>query len=185
MRKLIAALIMMSAVTVYVIHVINVGNETEAVASNQTKTIMAIEGEEKKLQEAYPVDPASVMQIYNNLLEVAYSGEILDEEVPQYVEVVRLMYSQAFKTLNPVEEQTKDLMADIHYNQANDINSVASSVQTVYIVENENGEQMQAAVTVQHVTNKNSVQREYLLIKEKGQWRINGWQSVDDTKTEE
>lgn len=192
MRKVIAGLIMVCAIGFYVVHLLNVGEADEKSSPTQnnevtkeTEVAKALEGYEKQLTNNYPEAPADIMNIYDALLEIAYGGKISEEELSQYVKVVRMMYSKGFNELNPEEKQLSGLLQELKQNKEKGVNIVASKVGQVYILKNEKGEETEATVTVAHATNTSSDEREYIFIKEDGVWKINGWQSTHKNITEE
>lgn len=181
MRKVIALLIMMAAVGFYSFHIMNVGSDKKDTESSQVTANDSVEEKlnkyEEEIQNNYPDTPTKVMQLYNRLLDIAYSGQMTDEETGQYVKVVRMLYSDAFAGLNPEEVQLEGLLADLENNKKQDAHIVVSTVGEVYVLQDEKGEQTEAAVTVEHAMNHSGVQRQYLLVKENGKWKINGWES--------
>lgn len=192
MRKVIAGLIMVCAIGFYVVHLLNVGETDEKSSPTQnnevtkeTEVAKALEGYEKQLTNNYPEAPADIMNIYDALLEIAYGGKISEEELSQYVKVVRMMYSKGFNELNPEEKQLSGLLQELKQNKEKGVNIVASKVGQVYILKNEKGEETEATVTVAHATNTSSDERQYIFIKEDGVWKINGWQSTHKNITEE
>ena len=192
MRKVIAGLIMICAVGFYVVHLMGIGEKDEKSnpAQNQevtkeTEAAKTIEGYEKQLTNDYPEAPADIMTIYDELLEIAYGGKISEEELSQYVKVVRMMYSKGFNELNPEEKQLSGLMQELEQNKEKGVNIVASKIGQVYILKNEKGEETEATVTVAHATNTSSDERQYIFVKEDGLWKINGWKSTQKNTTEE
>ena len=192
MRKVIAGLIMVCAIGFYVVHLLNLGEANEKSSSTQNKEVTketeiakVLESYKEQLANNYPEAPADIMNTYNALLEIAYGGKITEDELPQYVKVVRMMYSKGFNELNPEEKQLSGLSQELKQNKEKGVNIVASKVEQVYIFRNEKSEETEATVTVVHATNNSSDERQYIFIKEDGVWKINGWQSTHKNTTEE
>lgn len=201
MRKVVAGLIMVGIIGFYVFHLMNVGkgeestqNKTQEVNHEENKSTKKEHGAKGKktleeykseLEKEYPSTPGEVMAIYNELLEVAYDGTMTEEETAIYVKIVRMFYTEAFKSINPEETQLKNLKHELEYNKENAIRMVTSSVGPIYILTDGNGNETQAYITVTHAMNVKSDVRKYLFCKENGYWKINGWESVQSTVAEE
>lgn len=186
MRKIVALFIMISAVTFYIVHMVNVGTTEHTAVIKKEKSIeKQLKEYEEKLEKNYPSEPIEVIAVYNKLLELAYKNPIKEREIEKYVDISRLMYSEPFKKLNPVEIQKKHLKEDLAYNQKNKLDLVTSSIGTVYVLEKNAQGKSEALVTVHHVMNASQVERQYMLIKEEDKWKINGWESKEEIKMEE
>lgn len=185
MRKVIAVLILVGAVGYYIFHMMNVGEGTNQGKLNVSDTAVGeqLETINEKIISNYPETPEAVLGVYNELLKVGYGGAMTDEEVPAYVEVVRKVYTDGFNELNPVENQIAGFKAELTANP--DVRVTASRVTSVNILQNEQGEEVEASVTVQHLMNNSVGERKYVLLKENGLWKINGWEGAQSANTEE
>lgn len=185
MRKVIAILIVAAAVGYYILHMMNVGSNTQQGKINAADTAVGeqLETINEKIISHYPETPEAVLELYNELLKVGYGGSISDEDVPAYVEVVRKLYTKGFNDLNPVENQIAGFKAELKTNS--DLRITGSRVSAVNILQNEQGEEIEASVTVQHLMNNSAGTRKYVLLKEDGLWKINGWEGAQSANTEE
>lgn len=193
MRKVIALLVVAAAIGFYVVHISNIGKSTQDPTSKTetvgkkdgTKAGKKLKAYKEQLTKNYPESPADVMKVYNELLNIAYSDSMSDEEAHEYVKITRMLYSTALNNLNPEESQYNGLVAEIMAAQKSGIQMVASNIGAVYVLTDEKGNPKQATVTVTHAMTDRGDTRKYIFVKENGLWKINSWESIPKTTTEE
>lgn len=194
MKKVIVGLIMAGIIGFYVFHLLNVGKEEKTSTDSQNinketdpndKHAERLKKCRDLLENEYPSTPGEVMAVYNELLDIAYGGTMTDDEIASYVQIVRLCYTEAFRAINPEETQLANLKDELSANKKNGIKMVTSKVGPIYILTDADGEETQAYITVTHAMNVSGDVRKYLFCKENGYWKINGWESMQNTVAEE
>lgn len=178
MRKVIAVLMIVSAVGFYMQHMMQVGKAPHQEVIGENKCQEQLKDYKEQLQYNYPKEIEEVMKIYNKLLHLGYNEKMTETQIDQYIEVVRLMYTSEFLELNPVEIQKEQFVKEVSLARQEGQNEVLSMMETMNIIKEEKGEGVEATITVKHITSSSGVERRYLFIKQDGLWKINGWQSI-------
>ncbi|MBE6023145.1 MAG: nuclear transport factor 2 family protein [Cellulosilyticum sp.] len=184
MKKGIGILVIVAIVGISVVwmtmdRVSNEGDMKQA-ASGSSKEIdvkKEINQIADELNQEYPTEADQVVEIHNQLMGIAYKYPMDDEAIKSYVETIRELYSNEFKELNPQESQIEALKKEHETMSGEQMELVISEVTEVYVAQNDQGEAIGAEVNVLHATNQGSTVRTYLLTKEDGKWKINGWEN--------
>lgn len=130
----------------------------------------------EQLTSAYPKTAEEVIEYHNKIMNYQYSRYMQEEYVKPAVEIVRMLYSKEILGLNLVESQEESLLKEIQANQQQSVFILQSKI----ISTRYDSEETTAVVKVIHSTNIKDMTREYMLIKEDGNWKISGWNSVEE-----
>ena len=163
------------------------GDSDKQVTQNEaSKSVEAkIDEIDKKIENNYPEKVKEIVEIHNELMAIAYKYPMNEEEVKKYVSTVRKLYSLEFLEINPEAAQIEALDKERQSMSEENMELIASNIDEVYIAQDNEGEEVSAEVNVLHVTNQGSLERTYLLIKEEGLWKINGWETAKPQENEE
>lgn len=176
MKKIIAVLAMGVIIAIYCFSLKNVGEEKAvAIALPALERLQVIK---QSLEKSYPSTPKEVIEEHNQLMLIGYSAEIKDEDFTTYAEVLRMLYSQRLQEVNPIQIQVSGLISERLKNEDNPLIMISNEVLDTTIIKNvQDEEEDSAEVTVKHGTNKGSITKKYLLIKEDGLWKIQSWET--------
>lgn len=185
MKKLAVFLVMGAIIVYYIISMQKVGTENKD-DENTTSSIDAIktlEGLMESIETDYPNSPGDLILLHNEIMSVGYSLGIDDDNVGEYVDVIRNLYSSGFKDINPREEQIEAFKSEIDKNKENSFAITSSDVEEVTVVKSEEtGDEKAAEVVVKHSTNQGYIVRTYNVIKEDEKWKIHGWSSEKEAE---
>ena len=150
-------------------------------AVNPNDTIVAIQVDKKfeqikeQIESEYPATPKEVMQVYNELMGYAYCSSMKDQYIGDYVQDLRLLYSQELLERNTEEQQILAITAERITDVEKPLILIASNIEAV-IKSQDNTSETKMEVEVKHSTNKGDILRTYHLVKENEKWKIDSWQ---------
>lgn len=185
MRKVAGFLLMGIVVGVFFLSRKNMFTNQDAFMGNNhqkevshDKKILEIE---KATLEEYPAIPEDVIKIHNELMDVFYGADIGEEAICDYARTIRGLYTADFLSLNSLEKQVEDLKKERETIEALKLELVASRIQEIYLIKDEEGNESEAQVYVKHTTNQGSINRIYDLVKEDGLWKIKTWENQKES----
>lgn len=189
MRKVIGVLVLFVCVGGGIWMTINKMNTTEKPTERKTtqaeKTNDArslIDEIDNKIENDYPEKVKGIIDIHNDLMEICYKYPMDETAIEHYTDTIRKIYSAEFLEINPKESQIEQLNKERQTMGEQNMELLASNIEDVYIAQDDKGEEVSAEVNVLHGTTKGSTARTYLLIKEDGIWKINGWKTTNVAK---
>lgn len=198
MRKIVAVLIIILVVTVYVVAIRkNVKKDTpaemteveaveeiveETVGEDVVEAFAALTLEDvpiatalyrmqRKIEANYPSTPKEVITLYNEIMALQYSEEMLAEDITMSVDTMRLLYSEALLEVNPYNEQVYYHTEELAYNTLNQFYITGTQIETIEFIE----DYTIAVVDVIYTTTKDPVERLYRLYKSEDKWQILSW----------
>lgn len=161
-------------------------SDKQATQNKASKSVEAkIDEIDKKIEEHYPEKVKEIVEIHNELMAIAYKYPMNEEETEKYVKTIRKLYSLEFLEINPEEMQIEALNKERESMSEESMELIASNIDEVYIAQDNDGKEVSAEVNVLHATNQGSLERTYLLVKEEGLWKINGWENAKPQENEE
>ncbi len=176
MKKVLLILFMLLLCVGY-FYAVRTNNPRKKYADRERQKIeLGIAETKNKLAQEYPKTAEGVIEYHNTIMSYQYSQYMKEEYVKPAIEAVRMLYSQELLDLNSIEAQESALLSEVQSNKE----------QKVFILQNKtvstryNADDTSAIVRVIHYTNIKDMAREYELIKEDGNWKINGWSSVEE-----
>lgn len=176
MKKLLVILIMLLLCVGY-FYAVRANNPQKKYAQREIQKIeQGIKEVKEQLTSAYPKTAEEVIEYHNKIMNYQYSRYMQEEYVKPAVEIVRMLYSKEILGLNLVESQEESLLKEIQANQQQSVFILQSKI----ISTRYDSEETTAVVKVIHSTNIKDMTREYMLIKEDGNWKISGWNSVEE-----
>ena len=185
MRKVIGILLMVAVIGVAIFSwkgkfaEKSPSQEKSTVAKRQKDALEKIKAIDQKITESYPSKPEELVELHNELMSICYREPLDDEAITQYVKTIRRIYSTKFNELNPEENQISQIKKERETMAGEQMQLVANETSKVYVAKDAQGEAVSAEVNVIHATDKGSLQRTYLLNKEDGLWKINGWENTN------
>lgn len=190
MRKVIGILLIAAVVGVAIFSMKDKFEKVtseEKVASEKKSTeaerkgtaLQKIKSIDKEITESYPDKPEGLIELHNELMAICYKEPMDDETITQYVKTIRKIYSTKFTELNSEENQISQLKQERETMAGEKMQLIANEVSKVYVAKDAQGEAVSAEVNVIHATDKGTLRRTYLLNKEDGLWKINGWENTN------
>lgn len=186
MRKVIGVLLMILVIGIFSACTLNQVSDGEGESFfskyfSKQKSGDSLEDIAQQLNTDYPNQAKEVITCYNKLLELYYKSKVKETELETYVTATSKLYSRALNELNTPEKQIEALKTE------EKITLVASQIQDVYIVENDEKEEIGAEIVVLYATDSGSFLRNYKLIKESDDWKINSWKDypINDSNEEQ
>ncbi len=183
MRKTIAILIMVFVVLTYY----NSLQKRFPDSKKKKETIDVIMDIKEHLENDYPDNPIHIAEVNNEIINIIYGKPLTDEEKSLAIDTQRMLYSDEFLELNPVEKQILELERERIMNDENDIKVIGSKVMNSH-----NEPQGTMNIQVVHYTNKQDqdLVRDYIVKEEiqedqNKEWKIFGWQNTGRVKTQE
>lgn len=134
---------------------------------------------DQKIENDYPEKAKDIVEMHNELMAIAYKYPMDEEAVKKYVKTIRKIYGLEFLEINPEEVQIKTLNEERQAMSEEEMELITSNIDEVYVAKDSDGEEVSAEVNVLHATSQGSLGRTYLLVKEDGLWKINGWESMN------
>ena len=161
-------------------------SDKQVIQNKASKSVEAkIDEIDKKIEGSYPEKVKEIVEIHNELMAIAYKYPMNEEETEKYVKTIRKLYSLEFLEINPEEMQIEALNKERESMSEESMELIASNIDEVYIAQDNDGKEVSAEVNVLHATNQGSLERTYLLVKEEGLWKINGWENAKPQENEE
>lgn len=161
-------------------------SDKQATQNEAFKSVEArIDEIDKKIESNYPEKVKEIVEIHNELMAIAYKYPMNEEEVEKYVKTIRKLYSLEFLEINPEAAQIEALDKERESMSEESMELIASNIDDVYIAQDNDGKEVSAEVNVLHATTQGSLARTYLLIKEDGLWKINGWENMKSEENKE
>lgn len=140
------------------------------------------------LEKQYPKTVREVVKLHCRFLKCIYNEELSAEELETLNRQCRNLYSDILLSENGEREQLADLTEDISaFHSAGKIfvnYTVGEESSILYTTEN-GVDYAMVTVTcnIREGSGTNALEEQYLLIKEKEQWKILGWQGVVPEET--
>ena len=161
-------------------------SDKQVIQNKASKSVEAkIDEIDKKIEGSYPEKVKEIVEIHNELMAIAYKYPMNEEETEKYVKTIRKLYSLEFLEINPEEMQIEALNKERESMSEESMELIASNIDEVYIAQDNDGKEVSAEVNVLHATNQGSLERTYLMVKEEGLWKINGWENAKPQENEE
>lgn len=185
MRKTIGVLLMVAVVGGFVWMMkdkLPVAEKAEVATNQNPKKVDAtkeIDRIAKQIEKDYPSDAEAVVELHNELMGICYRYSMDEKDVKNYAHTIRQLYSNKFKELNPEETQIEALNKERETMGTEQMELITSKITEIYVAQDDQGEEMSAEINVAHATNLGGTVRTYLLIKEDGLWKINGWETME------
>ena len=186
MRKTMGILLMVVVVGGFVWMIkdkLPIAEKTEAITEqnpNKVDATKEIDKIAKQIKKDYPSDAEAVVELHNELMGICYRYSMNEKAVKSYVDTIRQLYSNKFKELNPEDAQIQALNKEYETMDTEQMELIASKITEIYVAQNDQGEEISAEVNVAHATNLGGTTRTYLLVKEDGLWKINGWETTKE-----
>lgn len=140
------------------------------------------------LEKQYPKTARDVAKLHCRFLKTIYNEELEKEEMQELNAQVRKLFAEDLLKVNPEEEQFEALMEDVNKFHADGrvyISYEADSEDKV--VYNSADGNAYATFYVTYKVRENNklqtIQEQYLLIKEGEEWKIQGWQVMASDET--
>lgn len=139
------------------------------------------------LENQYPKTVREVVKLHCRLLKCIYNGELEENDLEALNAQARQLFAEELLSENEEKEQFADLMKEVE-----DFRN-SGKIYVSYIIDIEDDIQYKTAEGIDfamlNVTcnireggTTNGIKEQYLLVKEDGQWKILGWQGIEDTE---
>lgn len=160
-------------------------NEDKSTVNTNTTEVEKLSA--KDLELGYPETPTEVLKLFGRLNQCMYNTSMSEEEFGQLLEQMRTLYSSQLLEQNPLEEQRKNMKAEVDgftsskkriVNYTVDKNS---SVQYKKV----NGQECAYAQLAYFMSENDKYSKtfqEYVLINENNQWKILAFRKIDNTE---
>lgn len=168
---------MVGLCTMYFFHIRGTGDDKKVTTTkSQVKIEDKLTHNEELLKEDYPETAREVMAIHNELLGLLCSSDMKEEYIEQYVDTIRLLYSEALLELNPVNEQKSLLFIQREAAKDDPVIIISSEIKEVIrLKEAEEVSEELVDIEVVHYTTNQDITIIYHLVNEAGKWKINSW----------
>jgi len=154
--------------------------DTKMTQTEKTNNALTLIDEiDNKIENNYPEKVKDIIDVHNDLMAICYKYPMDEVATQKYVDTIRKIYSAEFLEINPKESQIEQINKERQTMGERKMELLASDIDDVYIAQDDKGEEVSAEVNVLHGTTKESIVRTYLLIKEDGSWKINGWKAAN------
>lgn len=140
------------------------------------------------LEKQYPKTARDVAKLHCRFLKTIYNEELEKEEMQELNTQVRKLFSEELLNANPEAEQFETLMADVNKFHADGrvYISYEADAEDKVVYNSADGDEY-AMFYVTYKTRENNkiqtIQEQYLLVKENEVWKIQGWQVVLSDET--
>lgn len=140
------------------------------------------------LEKQYPKTARDVAKLHCRFLKTIYNEELEKEEMQELNTQIRKLFSEELLNANPEEEQFEALMADVNKFHADGrvYISYEADAEDKVVYNSADGDDY-AMFYVTYKTRENNkiqtIQEQYLLVKENEVWKIQGWQVVLSDET--
>ncbi|WP_310601976.1 DUF6715 family protein [Anaerosporobacter sp.] len=155
----------------------------QAVIAEQVQKIL-----DSDIEMDYPSSPREVIIQFNKILACYYKEKLDDDTLKKLMAQERVLFDQQLLDQNSIENQLKDLKAEILDFQKAKRSIVTSTVAKSSSVEYETKDGKEYASIIASYTLKDSevvkTYEKYILRKDdQGKWRILGWEVTSSTDT--
>ena len=144
----------------------------------------------RDLSKDYPPTPKEVIKYYNQILKCLYNEETTDEEIEALGLKARELYDAELLSVNELEGYQMRLKAEVYDyrdNQRRITSANVASSTSVDFFEEDNFEfaKIMCGYNILQGNKNYSSSQMYLLRKDENkQWKIYGWEDVENLKTE-
>lgn len=127
------------------------------------------------LNNNYPKSAKEVIEKNNELMNLFYKEAMQDEYIEQYIEVMRMLYSDELLELNSIEEQRANIELS-RLVSTNELIMYGSNIENELKLK-ENGKVLDDTVIIEvtHYANVGDIKRSYTLVKQDNGWKIESW----------
>ncbi len=144
----------------------------------------------RDLSKDYPPTPKEVIKYYNDILKCLYNEEATDEEIEALGLKARELYDAELLSINELGSYQMRLQAEVYdyrENQRRITSTNVASSTSVYFFEEDNFEfaKIMCGYNILQGSKSYSSSQMYLLRKDENkQWKIYGWEDVENLKTD-
>ena len=142
------------------------------------------------IEKKYPVTVREVIKLYNRILQCVHNEDVSDAEVQALAGQVRILFDDEFLLNNPYQQHVDALILEVaEYDMLDRTIDRCEIESATSISEWQNDKGSFASLNVTYILKEakqyGQISEKFLLRKqENGQWKIVGWEKIDNNEVE-